>query len=89
MAKGLYKFYWDCGRMGDVQGVFIAESERVASVIGSSIYFGEILGKHSEVYGTLEEKDLTLVTEDPAVLEALGDFSAGHNPLDYVEGEGE
>lgn len=27
----------------------------VESVIGNEVYFGEILGKHSEVYGTLEE----------------------------------
>lgn len=86
MAKALYKFYWDCGRMGQVESVFIAEKSQVEKAIGQSIYFGEILGKHSDIYGTLEEKDLTIVTEDANVLEALGDdFSVGHNPFYYFD----
>lgn len=52
----LYKFYWYCGRMGDVEGVFKAKKSFVESVIGNNVYFGEILGKHSDVYGTLGEE---------------------------------
>lgn len=25
--KNLYQFYWDCGRMGSVEGLFVAEDE--------------------------------------------------------------
>lgn len=85
MAKGLYKFHWDCGRMGEVSGAFVAEAEAVAAALGAEIYLGEVLGKHSEIYGTLDPEDITLVTEDPAALEALGEFSVGINPLVYLE----
>lgn len=85
--QGLYKFYWDCGRMGSIDGVFIADSVAIENLIGKEVYFGEVLGKHSEVYGVIEKDDITLVTNDPSVIDALGDFSAGHNPLDYVEEE--
>lgn len=85
MSKGLYKFFWDCGRMGVVEGAFVASVARVEKAVGSSVYFGEILGKHSEVHGMLDKDDLTLVTTDEKVLEVLGDFSVGYNPLDYME----
>ena len=45
--KGLYEFYWECGRQGDLTGVFIADSESVAALLDKEIYFGEVLGKHS------------------------------------------
>ena len=54
----LWKFHWDCGRAGDVEGLFIATEEEVENLIGSEVYFGEILGKHSEVYGTVEKGHL-------------------------------
>ena len=60
----LYKFYWDCGRMCSVDGMFVADDKLVEKCIGHYCYFGEILGKHSEIYGTLEEKDLTVLTDD-------------------------
>jgi hypothetical protein len=25
--EGIYKFYWDCGRMGEIEGIFIADSK--------------------------------------------------------------
>ncbi|ADQ53308.1 hypothetical protein 65p300 [Aeromonas phage 65] len=48
----LYRFYWDAGRGGSVEGLFVEDSEVVEKYIGSDVYFGEILGKHSEVEGT-------------------------------------
>lgn len=87
----LYKFYWDCGRMGDVDGLFVASSDEVAEAIGREVYFGEILGKHSEIYGTLEEKDITLVSDDLEKVQWLLSVSggwptiSGYNPLEYLE----
>lgn len=88
--KRIYGFYWDCGRMGSVQSLFVADSEQVAKCIGKRVYFGEILGKHSEIYGRLKETDLTVKTEDPQFIAEFErifgeDFSTGHNPLDYIE----
>jgi hypothetical protein len=87
--KGLYSFFWDCGRMGEVSGTFIADSEEVAKAIGKSVYFGEILGKHSEVFGTLDEGDIELKTDNQEFItmfeSILGEnWSTGYNPLDYL-----
>lgn len=92
--KGIYEFYWDVGRMGSVSGTFIADSDMIDKAIGKQVYFGEILGKHSEVYGTLDEWDLELKTQDQDFInkfeEIMGEgYSTGYNPLDYIEFEGE
>lgn len=85
----LYKFCWDCGRQGIVEGLFIADSDVVAAAIGETVYFGEILGKHSEISGKLEEKDLTIVSTDADKLEWLekiigSEDISGYNPLNYL-----
>lgn len=90
--KGLYSFNWDCGRMGEVSGTFIADSADVAKVQGKYIYFGEILGKHSEVYGNIDDGDIVLETDDQTFLETfehiLGEgWSTGYNPLDYYDAD--
>lgn len=91
--KKLYSFFWDCGRMGDVEGLFIAWDYEVEKAIGSPVYFGEILGKHSEISGTLSSVDLEVVSEDQDkidwLLNLLGPTVSGYNPLDYVQPEGD
>lgn len=85
--KKLYRFHWDCGRMGDVTCIFVAEQSVVAAAIGKEVDFGEILGKHSEVFGTLDEEDLTVLTDDQDFIEKLEHYmgsSFGHNPLDHL-----
>lgn len=88
MSKHLWKFHWNCGRSGSVSGLFVATEEEVKEAIGKRVYFGEILGKHSEVYGLLEERDVTKVELDSETVEKvekiLGDTWSGHNPLEYV-----
>lgn len=85
--KGIYRFYWDCGRMGDVSGVFVATDKQVKDIQGKHIYFGEILGKHSEVYGDISDKDITLLTDDKTAVEVVDkyDLSNGYNPFEYLE----
>ena len=91
MNKYLWKFYWDCGRMGEVEGLFIATENEIQNAIGKNIYFGEILGKHSEVYGTLDENDLEKINLDSVsierIAELLGDNWSGYNPLEYIDDE--
>lgn len=87
--KRLYQFFWDCGRMGEVDGLFIAEESEVNSFIGKQVYFGEILGKHSEIYGTLDSDDLTVLSEDQEKIEWLEGIMqcetiSGYNPLAYI-----
>lgn len=88
--KKLYQFNFSCGRMGSLEGIFIAESSEVEALIGKEIYFGEVLGKHSEVSGLLEESDLQVLTDDQDFIETFervlwtGTIS-GYNPLDYYD----
>lgn len=89
--KRLYKFYWNCGRMGELEGLFIATEAGVKSIQGHEVYFGEVLGKHSEIYGTIDEGDITEVSSHPEVIKVLkaeiGETVSGYNPFHYWEPE--
>ena len=79
----LWSFYWDCGRQGEVEGLFKATKEEVENAIGKEVYFGEILGKYSEIYGTIEEGEIELVSDNP--IEVMNATESGYNPLEYLE----
>lgn len=81
--KGIYKFYWDYGRNGEVSGVFVAEDTEVEEIIGNEVYFGEILGKHSEVYGTVTSEDITLISDNPEFVKMFKEHigTIGYNPI--------
>lgn len=87
--KKLYSFYCDCGRSGGLSGLFIAEESEVQKILGKEVYFGEVLGKHSEVYGTVDIDDIKEVSSDTEKVEwlenLLGPTVSGYNPLDYFE----
>ena len=78
----LWKFFWDCGRSGKVEGVFKATKEEVENAIGKHICFGEILGKHSEVEGTLDDCDCELISDEPIFV--MNSVESGYNPLSYI-----
>lgn len=84
----LWKFNWDCGRSGEIEGLFIAPKSEVDSIIGKEIYFGEALGKHSEVYGELETGDLEQMEASDDLIKELeelfGTTVSGYNPLEYL-----
>lgn len=83
----LWSFSWDCGRQGYVEGVFKATKEEVENAIGKEVYFGEILGKHSEVYGILEDGECELISDDP--LYVVNAVESGYNPLEYIDDDEE
>lgn len=87
MVKGIYKLYSDWGRHGTVCGIFVADSADVEKIMGKKIYFGEILGKHSEVVEEMTPETLYLVTRDPIAVEIFEryGFASGYNPFDYIE----
>lgn len=90
--KGLYKFYCDYGRMGDLEGIFVADSNEINNIIGKTVYFGEVLGKHSNIYGEIEEDDIDLLTNDQDFIVKAQEYKlvpTGYNPLSYYEGEDE
>jgi phenolic acid decarboxylase len=89
--RAIYKFHWDCGRMGDLSGVFSAEKQDIEAAIGREVYFGEVLGKHSEIFGILDKEDVTLVTDNIEFVQLFDKFeiSSGFNPLKALREEGE
>jgi hypothetical protein len=88
MKKGIYRFNADCGRMGNLKGVFIATNEQVKELIKSKIevYFGEVLGKHSEICGSIEKKQVILLTDDSEAVNLVEKYelTSGFNPFDYT-----
>lgn len=90
MKKILVKFYWDCGRMGSLDGLFVCTEKELNEAFGQRLYFGEVLGKHSEIYGTFEKKDATIVSDEDDKITWLltvmdrEDTISGYNPLKYL-----
>jgi hypothetical protein len=92
----LYSFYVDCGRSGEIEGLFIANEQSVKDSIGKFVYLGEVLGKHSEVSFNLEEDmfidyfsgqpDAEEKHQKAIDLFGVGTIS-GCNPFDYIEEE--
>lgn len=89
MKRYLYRFLWDCGRQGHVEGLFVASELEIEKVIGKTVSFGEILGKHSEIDGVIARDDIEKVDLDSGTVEKvakiLGDTWSGYNPFDYVD----
>ena len=86
--KLLVQFYWNCGSMGDLEGLFIATEDKLKSWYGHEAYFGEVLGKHSAIDGMIEESDFTIKSDDQEFIakieERLGDHLSGFYPGDYI-----
>ena len=86
--KAVYKLHFDCGRNGELTGLFIAEKEDVDKLIesGEEVCFGEVLGKHSEVCGLIEESDITLISTEENVIKLIEEHGLenGFNPFDYI-----
>lgn len=87
--KVIVEFFWDCGA-GVVTGLFICDKQDLEKIEGKEVYFGEILGKHSEISGTISADDFVIKTEDQEFIqkfiEIIGDGTiSGYNPFDYVD----
>lgn len=85
--QAIYGFYWDCGGQGYVEGYFVADSTEIAKALGEGVNLGEVLGKHSDIYGELEDADLKMVSKDEndiEVFQRLFPDGMGYNPLDYI-----
>lgn len=88
--KALYKLNCDCGRNGSLYGLFIASPDHVKILIDEKIevYFGEVLGKHSDISGSLSESDIIFITSNPEILKIVEDnkMECGYNPFDQQGG---
>jgi hypothetical protein len=82
MTTKLYKFEADFGRMGELMGIFSATEEQVLRIMGKEIYFGECLGKHSDIEVTIKPGMITEITD-------MNDIRIGYNPVEYWEDQEE
>lgn len=86
-TQGVFKMKVDCGRMGELEGIFVADKEHVKTLIESKIevYFGEVLGKHSEICGSIEEKEIQLASDSPEAIKVINELNleSGYNPFCY------
>lgn len=84
----LYQFNKYIYREGDIEGIFIAEPKDINKLIGSFAYFGEALGKHSNVGCVIEQKDIkqldVLDSTVDDLLKVIGTDISGYNPLNYL-----
>jgi len=89
MERYLWKFDCDCGRQGSLDGLFVATEEEIKNTIGQYAYFGEVLGKHSEVCGNIEKDEIIKLDLDCETVEKvsklLGNTWSGFNPMHYIE----
>ena len=94
----LWKFDVNYFRHGHIFGLFIAEESKVLQAIhsGQTVYFGEILGKYSEITYDFRDHDFVKILLSQETLQELCDaFQStdlvGINPLNYIgeEEEGE
>jgi hypothetical protein len=86
--KALFKMDFDCGRMGNLEGVFIADTEDVEYLVNNkiSVYFGEVFGKHSEISGCVAESEIKQITTDENVIKIVEEYglNSGYNPFEYT-----
>lgn len=89
MSDYLWRFDCRFGRMGSIHGLFVATEQDISKLTGQYAYFGEALGKHSEVYCDIEETFFTKIDLDSETVEKvsliLGYTWSGYNPLRYVK----
>jgi hypothetical protein len=84
-TKHVYQWFWDCGRHGSLEGLFVATEGRIKEAEGKEAYFGEVLGKHSDVWVELESKHFSKLSSDENVVEFVKDHGPfGYNPLHYI-----
>ena len=89
----LWRFFWDCGRSGEIEGLFVATEEEVDNIVGKFVNFGEVLGKHSDIYGTIECGEILQIDAPVEFInmgrEIFGKTWSGYNPFNFLEEEDE
>lgn len=87
--KALYKMDLYCGRMGNLEGLFIEDVKFIDFLIENIviIHWGEVLGKHSDVYAGINHDEIKLVTTDEKVLQVIEEFDLenGYSPRGYLQ----
>jgi hypothetical protein len=78
----LLEIGWD-GRGGSVFEQIALPKESALRIkdtlLNQEVYFGEIWGKHSEVYGEVSEEDFKIVADKKKIKNFLEEYPSGHN----------
>ena len=86
--KKLYKFEVDFGRQGSLDGLFVSNESDFNMIIGKNVYFGEALGKHSDVEEVMTKEMFEVIELPDEVLdileEKIGTTLSGFNPVDLL-----
>ena len=72
----LLKLYWKGGRgSSDITEQKVMKAINVEPllniIVGQEVHFGEIFGKHSNVYGNIDKEDITVETDFEKVVDFL------------------
>lgn len=90
MKELIVKFKADYGRNGNLDGLFICTQDQLDAIFGKDVYFGEVLGKHSNVTVDLQKDDFEIISDDQDFIAKLKKVFkitstiSGHNPIDYI-----
>jgi hypothetical protein len=94
-ARILCRYYSEVDRHGVIQGLFTTLKKDYDKLFGKDVYFFEVLGKHSEFRGTIDEMELQILSDDINFIKQLEreallvkEFRSmtisGQNPFKYL-----
>lgn len=88
----LVKFSAYFGRRGELEGLFVLDDEdwqTLQNLIDSedSVYFGEVLGKHSEVECVINNDNIQVLSENQEFCREFArlNLNTGYNPLNFLD----
>lgn len=89
----LYRFIWDAGRDGGVEGLFISTPAKIEALVGEYVELGAVLGQHSHLARVIEPYDIKEIPVSLATIielkETIGNTISGINPFEFLEIEEE
>ena len=88
----IYSYYEEFGRMGELSGVFVSTDEALLAKKGQLAYFGEVLGKHSDIFTDEWFDHVECLTDDQDFIKKAikyGLVRSGINPLEYIDDFGD
>lgn len=84
--QAIYRWHASFGRMGDLDGIFVATEDEIKELEGKVVEFGEVLGKHSDIRYKIEASDFECVStkenEVEFFLRIRSNLSNGWNPIE-------
>lgn len=76
--KILVKFFLDCGRQGEIESLFISTEDEMNSIMGKSMSFYEVVGKHSQVFDVASWANFSIISDDPLKVQMMEETMGTH-----------